>query len=554
MILNGFSECLGRLENWHRWRDSTSTDRRATETHPQKAIPLWLRIGLLIVLLTLCALSVGCSGSFESVSATQHPLVAQYSLASHCSGQVRVEFGPDLFYGRSTSAVATHGWFHPSNIFVAGMKASTTYHMRSQTQCKDGATRSGDDFIFRTGPLPDTPFPTLTVTRPNPSAESPENAGIELIDIIAPNDPSMQAIFADRDGNPIWYYPMAPNFSPETIKFLPNGNLIFSLVNGPDSLLREVDLAGNTIRELDLTALQQKMQTTAADFVPVNLHHDVLPLANGHLIVLVNFGKDFTDLPGYPGTIQVVGDALIDLDQNWDPVWTWNSFDYLDVNRHLNGLPDWTHSNAIAYTDDGNLLLSMRHQSWVLKLDYNNGTGSGNILWRLGYQGDFTLTQQGVTIDDPSAWFSYQHFPFIVSQDGPQATIAIWDNGDNRVVNDNGDICQMFPNGILPVCFSRAVLFKVDESTRNAELLWADPLQFFGIWGGSIQQFSNGNVEFDVNAPLVPPTAGVASVIQEVTQTSPPQVVWEMQVSPVNQNAYRAYRVPSLYPGVTWPY
>jgi len=27
-----------------------------------------------------------------------------------------------------------------------------------------------------------------------------------------------------------------------------------------------------------------------------------------------------------------------------------DSFDHLDVNRHLNGLPDWTHSNAIVYT------------------------------------------------------------------------------------------------------------------------------------------------------------------------------------------------------------
>jgi len=110
-------------------------------------------------------------------------------------------------------------------------------------------------------------------------------------------------------------------------------------------------------------------------------------------------------------TIQVVGDGLIDLDQNWNPVWGWNSFDYLDVNRHLNGLPDWTHSNTIVYTADGNLLISMRHQSWVLKLDYENGTGSGNVLWRFGYQGDFALTQNGVTVADPSAWFSFPAFP-----------------------------------------------------------------------------------------------------------------------------------------------
>ena len=161
---------------------------------------------------------------------------------------------------------------------------------------------------------------------------------------------------------------------------------------------------------MDISVLQQKMEAGGYDFVPVGLHHDLLPLPNGHLIVLVNFNKSFSNLPGYPGTTEALGDGLIDLDQNWNPVWAWNSFDYLYIDRHLDGLPDWTHSNALLYTADGNLLLSMRHQSWILKIDYNNGTGSGNILWRLGYQGDFALTQNGAVVTDPSVWFSFSIF------------------------------------------------------------------------------------------------------------------------------------------------
>ena len=35
---------------------------------------------------------------------------------------------------------------------------------------------------------------------------------------------------------------------------------------------------------------------------------------------------------------------------------------------------DWLHTNSIAYSPaDGNLLISMRHQDWVLKLDYRDG-------------------------------------------------------------------------------------------------------------------------------------------------------------------------------------
>lgn len=305
---------------------------------------------------------------------------------------------------------------------------------------------------------------------------------------------------------------------------------------------------------MDISVLQQKMEAGGYDFVPVGLHHDLLPLPNGHLIVLVNFNKSFSNLPGYPGTTEALGDGLIDLDQNWNPVWAWNSFDYLYIDRHLDGLPDWTHSNALLYTADGNLLLSMRHQSWILKIDYNNGTGSGNILWRLGYQGDFALTQNGAVVTDPSVWFSFQHFPSIINQNGPQTTLAVWDNGDFRPDNSGGKCEQLTATGPYPACYSRATVFQVDETSMVASLVWADPLQYFGFWGGSINQLGNGNIEFDLNDPLVPPSPNVASQIEEVTQTSSPQVVWQMQITPVAQNAYRAYRVPSLYPGVAWQY
>jgi hypothetical protein len=117
------------------------------------------------------------------------------------------------------------------------------------------------------------------------------------------------------------------------------------------------------------------------------------------------------------------------------------------------------------------------------------------------------------------------------------------------VLDSNGDICIT-----APLCYSRATIFQIDESSSVANLFWADPLPWFGVWGGSINQLENGNVEFDLNAPQNPPAPNVASQIQEVTQTSPPQVVWQMQISPSSQTAYRAFRVPSLYPGVTWQY
>jgi len=146
-----------------------------------------------------------------------------------------------------------------------------------------------------------------------------------------------------------------------------------------------------------------------------------------------------------PGTSTVLGDALVDLDPNLQPVWVWNSFDHLDVNRHPMEFPDWTHSNATLYSpDDGNLLLSVRHQNWIIKIEYQDGKGTGNVLWRLGPGGDFTL--QGGT--DPTDWFYAQHLPsFVTPNTAGTFSLVLFDNGDDRE----------FPTGVS--CGSRRLLW-----------------------------------------------------------------------------------------------
>jgi hypothetical protein len=515
------------------------------------------RASLLGAAVIASALTLACGAGIDSeatveIAKTQHPLVARYSFTSRCGGaQGMVEFGPDTSYGRQTAWQRSPGIHQRTDILVAGMKAATTYHMRSTVRCA-GDTWTSADQTFTTGALPSTPFPSLTVSRPDSSLAAAENPGIELMNVFAPNSNLLQGFFADRDGNPIWFYDVgaASGNAPYTMKLLPNGHIIFSITRSitAGTIIREVDLSGKTIREMGTGDLDKKMQQAGFNFVPTGFHHDLLPLANGHLIVLVNFFLGFTDLPGFPGTTNVLGDGIVDLDQDWNPVWAWSAFDHLDVNRHPNGLPDWTHGNAVIYSpSDGDLLFSMRHQSWVVKIDYNNGAGSGNVLWKLGYQGDFSLSQGG----DPSLWFYYQHYPSLISQNGPQATLAIWDNGNNRVMDNSGTLCSTPGSGSTNPCYSRAMVLSIDESTRVANLLFQEFPGSWSVWGGSIQQLTNGNLEFDMNAPF-PAISNLASEVQEVTQEAVPQVVWKMDIAPVPLYAYRAYRVPSLYPGVTW--
>ena len=90
-------------------------------------------------------------------------------------------------------------------------------------------------------------------------------------------------------------------------------------------------------------------------------------------------------------------------------------------------------------------------------------------------------------------------------------------------------------------------IFQIDESARIATVVWQDAPGPYSFWGGSINRLSNGNVEFDMSAPF----PGIAeSRVLEVTPTDLPQTVWQMDIQ--GGNAYRAYRIPSLYPGVSW--
>lgn len=512
-------------------------------------VRLYGSLSILASTIILAVLTTGCGSSGpvgSAVLATHNPLVAQYNVALTGAAQVWVEFGPNTNYGRQTSQYSYAGpGVGTVPILVAGMQASTAYHMRAHAQWASGNTWVDEDHVFTTGPLPTSSvlaaaagvpsaaFPSFNASRSSVPGSSPA-PGVELFSFGVP-----PTVVTDLNGNIIWYCSLAA----VPIKLLPNGHIFLNI--GTD--LREVDLTCATVRDVSYTQVNQSLQAGGYDFTippPLGLgggnpfHHDMLALPNGHWIALCQIAKDFDNLQGISGTTQVVGDALVDIDPNGNVVWAWSSFDHLDVNRHpYFGLPDWTHSNALVYTPDGNLLLSMRAQSWILKIDYANGTGTGDVLWRLGESGDFTIAG-----GDPSEWFYAQHYPSLVTTNGSVTTMAVYDDGNYRTYS-NGMVCAA---PLAPACFSRATIFQVDESTMLATLLWQDLPGFYSFWGGSIGVLSNGNVEFDNTDPF----NAASSQIMEVTQTSNPQVVWQLNVA--GQNAYRGFRIPSLYPGVTW--
>jgi arylsulfate sulfotransferase len=500
----------------------------------------WLVLCFTISVFLSCFL--GCATSsytpfVTEVTATAHPLVAQYSVRHYYPGfTVWVEFGTDTNYGRQTSIVSDASSVTGGtviNVLVAGMTEETTYHMRAHVDSPTGSWVD-QDHTFTTGTIPSAlAIPQITVTRPAPGSPGAAATapGVEILSLVNTPTTGVQGVATDLDGHVIWYctgeaIPLKP---------LPNGHFLFMRGNS----LEEVDLACNSIRLVTVDQLNQSLQAHGYGWPPLDaLHHDMLALPNGHWIGLAQITKSVT-ATGY-GTLDVFGDVLMDIDPSGDVVWAWSSFDHLDINRAIFGLPDWTHSNALVYTQDGNLLLSMRGQSWILKIDYANGTGTGNILWRLGQGGDFAISG-----GDPSQWFYAQHHPTILNVNGSKSTLSLFDNGNFRI-DSTGVACGS--STAAPPCYTRALILQIDEAAnpRLATVEWQYQPGFFSFWGGAITVLPNGNVEFDSSQP-----DPLQSLILEVTQTGSPQVVWQLSVTG-GEHAYRGFRIPSLYPGVTW--
>jgi hypothetical protein len=487
------------------------------------------------------------------VASTANVQVASYTITPPSGANVSIQFGLDTTYGLNTWQQPAPSGGGTVTILVAGMRIDSTYHMRAVLALADGSTFNDADHTFATGDIPVANLPNIVATT-TPGA-TPQS-GVELLDLVSGQAQRGIAV-ADLQGNVIWTYDtgLSEAFIADPIKMLPNGHFLMNLglgaPDGVDSTLLEVDLTGQVIWKMTAADLNKALRLATCagcNITIVGTHHDFAVLPNGHIIVLAAENVSESGLTGFPNPVTVTGDVIIDLDENHEPVWAWSEFDHLDLNRHPMLFPDWTHTNAIVYSsDDKSLIISVRHQDWVLKIDYNDGQGTGNILWTLGYQGDFAL-QNGT---DPQDWFYAQHDVNIIS---PNTTgmfqMLMFDNGNQRVLDSSGTICG---TPTTAPCTSRVPILQVDDTAKTATIEWVDDLApLFSVFGGSARLLANGNVEFAECAPTATGTnnANGNSAILEVTKTTPPQTVWQMQIT--RQNTYRGFRIPSLYPGVQW--
>jgi hypothetical protein len=219
-------------------------------------------------------------------------------------------------------------------------------------------------------------------------------------------------------------------------------------------------------------------------------HHDGRLLRNGNIILLC--AAELPDVVarriqgGRPGT-EVGGktiwaDYLVEVTTGGKVVWEWRTWEHLDPAKDvITALQDdraeWTHANGVFEQPDGDLLVSFRNISTVIRIERK----SGNIAWRLG-----------------APPLSGQHAPSLL----PNGNILLFDNGPHR-------LDESFP-------FSRAI--EVNPATN--QIVWKyqepRPFNFYSPRISNAQRLPNGNTLIN---------EGVFGRFFEVTPDG--DVVWE---------------------------
>jgi hypothetical protein len=511
---------------------------------------------------------------------------------------MRVSFQP--ISGTVPAVTTSFQPCHPSatmNFEIAGMYASTGYNMFTQTDT-GGVITNGPTVTFETGALPGSvPFPPVRVVPPSGS-------GIDTADslfllstfqgagVLFPN------IATDLSGAVLWYYYPSAKLNSLLTRPLADGTMLV-LQDGPawnpaaegKQLLHQIDLAGNVKRETNTGILQQELLALGAkDAAPCNIypspapvgaaclgafHHDAIQtLPNGYTAVFVDIEKIFPagtqgDTSGLP--VDIIGDMIVVLDQNWQAVWYFDAFEHasggpqLDINRpavlgetcvvNERGCPpmfllgtgiapaanDWLHGNSIYYwPQTGDIIWSSRHQDWVMKMDYSNGAGTGNILWRLGPCGDFTFDN---IYDDPWPWNSHQHD--VGLQNNGAGPLTLFDNGDTRISPPTGPGSS---TGCMPGVGSgdsRGMALGMSETGLEITPVMSQDLGYYSQADGSAQLLGNGNYFFLAGVAIVSiSTVDSFSIeLQPITGTAGGTQMLNLQ----GPEGYRAWRMPSLY-------
>src|SRR5262245_15104635 len=283
--------------------------------------------------------------------------------------------------------------------------------------------------------------------------------------LFAPGTGAGAVYLIDIEGNVVHTWKMP--YQPGLYGYLTDkGTLFYNGQVRNDSFIGQTPFMGGAVMEADwngkiLWELKQP-----------DHHHDGRLLRNGNVLLLcsaplptaiarrVRGGLAGSEQPG--GAIN--SDYPLERTPEGRTVWEWRAWDHMEPEEYPITSPsdprtEWTHGNAVTELADGNLLLSFRQISTLVRIN----RGTGNIDWKLG----------------PPP-LSGQHAPVPL----PNGNILLFDNGPFRV-----------DTGAQP--FSRAL--EINPATKQIEWTYQDGINpgsrhfFFSSRISNAERLPNGN-------------------------------------------------------------
>jgi hypothetical protein len=376
---------------------------------------------------------------------------------------------------------------------VLGLLPETAYALQLVAHSPCGAA-IGPRLELTTGTLPDY-LPSFAAGGPAPSTGFVAFAT------------STYGVVIDNTGRVVWYH-VFPNGPGLNFQAQATGRYVARpppLIPGAPAPWIELDPLGTVTRTLGCArGLQSRF-------------HDMIAEPDGSYWVMCDETRTM-DLSAVGGVADasVLGTVIQHVGATGMVLFEWSPFDHLDLtdldaaNRAGTNV-NWTHGNALDKDTDGNLLVSFRSLSEIMKID----TRSGAVVWRMGgARNQFTF--QGTAI------------PPFAGQHGLRV-----DGAGRFVLLDN----------LGEAAGSRAERYEYDEGLRTARLtsVYVAGGGVVAELGGTTQNLPDGHV-------LV--SYGNGSRVEEYDAEG--NVVWRIEGNP--GYVFRAQRIGSLYqPGVNLP-
>lgn len=396
-----------------------------------------------------------------------NPFAADVLATIDDARDIFVEYGEGGLFDRRTPTVSLAADTE-TKIQVLGLHADREYRLRLVTD--DGDTRqTSKEFSHRTAELPPN-WPDCSATFHEPQENFSDT------EVICTNgylpDEYEHLVCIDRSGQPVWFL-AHPNFDPIwQIEVLSDGVWGALAQNSGEMLF--FDIGGELLERGSMLAFEGK---TRFEHDWIN-EHELIEIVEGPwsgAIAVLTTATEWIDHG--EGLVEYHGNGIIVFDRaSKDVLWDWSVHGELgdaepidpsiayEREVLLDGAIDWLHGNALVHVveEDGQqyFWMSLREQDWIINIDVQ----TDEVVWRLGYEGDFTLvddldssTPQTL---DPDLWMYHQHSPQFVSRTGSRTRMLVFDNGAIRA--SAADVPDWDDE------YSRVVEFEFDEDTMYA--------------------------------------------------------------------------------------